>query len=536
MKKMSKRVIALLLATMMLFALVACGSNENENGSVGEREVDENAVVTFGLASAWDVLNPYTSNGGSFAGLIYEKIFDRLVYVDSNFEVHPRAAESWKIDGTKLTINLNKNAKWHDGTPVTAKDWVFTINYAASGDAKLVTHGFCTILEGASASGIENEPGSVAAKAVDDYTLELTLKKEYVESSVALTYLKSMWVIPEHILGKMTAKEISDSDFWSKPVGSGPCIYESQIAGSELTLKTNESYQLGKPGFGKLVFKVVAQSNFANAISAGEVDITYTHMESEVAMSLENKEGIKVQKQSNPTFLQLWGFDNSRVPLKIRNAANIAIDKKVLIDNYYAGAGDQVETLILPGSEYYLDKTDKGQNVEEAKKLVADAIAAGEWSSDKVLEIGVNSDSRKSQAEVMVQWLDAVGIKAKVTMFDSATMWSNMFTKKLDSCMMGLMPTNDPLSIAALYKQTATSYFWIQNPKFGELIEKIEVESDITKRKELVNEFQKLEWEECPVSWICAQYSYAVTSSRLEADPFASDMINNDVWNWKVYK
>ncbi|MGN0340517.1 MAG: ABC transporter substrate-binding protein [Lachnospira sp.] len=535
MKKIFKRLSAVVLAMTMMFTLIACGGSGEGTGS-SERELNEDAVVTFGLASAWDVLNPYTSSGGSFAGLVFEKIFDRLVYVDSNFEVHPRAAESWKIDGNKLTVYLNKNSKWHDGTAVTANDWVFTIQYASSSEAKLISHGFCGILEGTTLGGVETSKDSAAVKALDDYTLELTLKKEYVESSVALTYMKNMWVLPKHILGNLSDQEISDSDFWSNPIGSGPCIYESQIAGSEITLKSNENYQLGKPKFSKLVFKVVAQSNFANAIASGEVDITYTHMESEVAMSLEGTSGIKVQKQTNPTFLQLWGFDNTRVPTSIRNACNLAIDKKVLVDNYYAGAGALTESIILPGSDYYVDKTDKGQNLDKAKKLVDEAIAAGEWSADQVLEIGVNSDSRKSQAEVMVQWLASAGIKAKVTMYDSATMWANMFGKKLDSCMMGIMPTNDPLSMAGLYKSNTTTYFWVQNPGFTELIEKIEVESDSTKRHELVKQFQELEWSECPVSWICAQYSYAVTSDRLEADPFASDMINNDVWNWKVYK
>ena len=48
----------------------------------------------------------------------------------------------------------------------------------------------------------------------------------------------------------------------------------------------------------------------------------------------------------------------------------------------------------------------------------------------------MSNDSRKSQAELIVQWLAEAGIKAKVSSYDASTMWANMMMDKLDSCMM----------------------------------------------------------------------------------------------------
>lgn len=537
MKKM-KKMIALLMTVLMAVSCTACGGGGG-NGSSGSnegKELDTDAVVTFGLASAWDTLNTYSSNGGSFSGLIADKIYDKLVYINENFEIEPRAAKSWEIDGNKITFHLDENCTWHDGEPVTAKDWVFTLQYVSSADITLVSRSFARMVEGTTDGGVELSENSIKAEATDDYTLVLTMKKSYNIESFMMTYARTLMVLPEHILGGMTDKEIMDSDFWESPIGSGPCKYVNQIAGSELTLEAFEDYQLGKPQFDKLVFKVVSTSNFANALMSGEVDITYTHMDTESAMSLEGVDGIKVTKQESPTFLQLMAFNCDSISQNMRQAINLAIDKETIVNNFYAGEGELVETVILPKSDYYVDKEDKGQDIEKAKEYLAAAINAGEWSEDRVFEIGVNSDARKSQAELIIQWLAEVGIKAEVSMYDSATMWANIMQGSLDSCMMGLMPSNDPLSYASWYVPATSKFVHLSNDEFTTLVEAIEVEQDTDTRKEQVKEFIELEYEECPVSWICAQYSFAVTSSRLEADPFASDMINNAVWKWKVYE
>lgn len=539
MRKLFKKITALVLATVMAGSLAACGGggDNNTGGTSNEgKSLDTDAVVTFGLASAWDTLNIYSSNGGSFSTLIADKIFDRLVYVGESFEVEPRGAQSWEIDGNTLTFHLDPNAKWHDGTKVTAQDWVFTLQYVSTSDVALISRGFASKVEGTSAGGIEESENSINVEAADEDTLVIHLKEAYNMDSFMMTYARNLFVLPSHILGELSDEEIMNSDFWENPIGSGPCVYDSQVSGSELTLNAYGDYQLGKPQFDKLVFKVVAASNFANALMSGEIDITYTHMDTDSALSLQGADGITVTKQEQPTFLQLLGFGCTIVPESIRHAVNLAIDKETIVNNFYAGQGELVETVILPGSEYYVDDEGKGQNIEEAKKYLQAAIEAGEWSADRVFEIGVNTDARRSQAELIVQWLEEVGITAKVSMFDSATMWSKLMSNELDSCMMGLMPSNDPLSLAATYVPATSNFFHVDNEDFAALVGQIEVEQDLETRKELVKQFIELEAQEIPISWICAQYSFAVTSSRLEADPFASDMMNNAVWKWKVYE
>ena len=80
--------------------------------------------------------------------LTVDKIYDKLVYIDEEGKVSPRAAKSWTLadDGMSLTIALDENAKWHDGEPVTADDWIWTIEYMVS--PTTAQHGFGKYLRG----------------------------------------------------------------------------------------------------------------------------------------------------------------------------------------------------------------------------------------------------------------------------------------------------------------------------------------------------------------------------------------------------
>jgi peptide/nickel transport system substrate-binding protein len=107
---------------------VHVGTPEN----VGPRPYSE-ATINHGMTSSWDSLNPYDS-GTMYGQWVIDKIFDRLAVTSAGgLIIKPRAADSWEsADGGKAIIfHLNKNSKWHDGVPVTAKDWVFTVNLIA---------------------------------------------------------------------------------------------------------------------------------------------------------------------------------------------------------------------------------------------------------------------------------------------------------------------------------------------------------------------------------------------------------------------
>ena len=115
------KILALCLALCLALGLAACGTPGGDDGTA-----DAPVNVSYGLSNAWDSLMPYYSvSGSNYSRLIYDKIYDRLAYVQPDGTCLPRAAESWESadDGMAIVFHLDKDAAFHDGTPVTAESW-----------------------------------------------------------------------------------------------------------------------------------------------------------------------------------------------------------------------------------------------------------------------------------------------------------------------------------------------------------------------------------------------------------------------------
>ena len=526
-------------------ALAGCSSSSDSSGSSDdadseeeevEVEADLDATVTFAITTAWESFNPYICST-SYSYLVADKIFDRPCYVNDDYVSEPRAASSWEIeDETKLVFHLDEGATWHDGEPVTADDWVFTLQTISSSEVTAVSRSFCRYLEGCSVAGIEESEGSVAVEARDDYTVVCTMNKAYSLDSFMLCWAPSLYILPEHVFEGMTPAEVFASDHWESPIGSGPFAFDSMVSGSSITLTSFEDYQLGQPQFAQLVFQVLAASNFANSIMAGEVDLTYTHIDVDDALALEGQDGISIVRNDLPTFYQVLSYNHNTMSQNMRKAVNYGIDKATLVEEYYNGDAELVETIVMPTTDYYKGNS-VTRDVETAASYLQAAIDAGEWEEGQVFELGVNTDSREKQGALIAQNLEEIGLTCNVTMYDSSTMWSYLSDGTIQGCLMGLMPTTDILSSRAYFESMYKDvlYFHIGYDVFDELIEGLETATDEDTKKDLIEQFQDAEADLVPFSWICAQYSYAATSTRLgNADPFASDVLNNATWKWTV--
>ena len=153
MKKSKRQILSLMAAAVMATGMLAgCSSGEETTATTaagtettaaadstaaeGDTQASEgtedysDVVITYGMTSAWDTINPYGSSSGSiYQQLAVDKIYDRLAFIEeAGSDVTPRGAASWESadDGMAAIFHLDENAKWHDGEPVTAQDWVFT--------------------------------------------------------------------------------------------------------------------------------------------------------------------------------------------------------------------------------------------------------------------------------------------------------------------------------------------------------------------------------------------------------------------------
>jgi peptide/nickel transport system substrate-binding protein len=488
------------------------------------------AVVNAGINTAWDTLNPYDSASGSTqTQIIWDKIYDRLAFSSQGGAViRPRAADSWEgADGGKAVIfHLNKNAKWHDGVPVTARDWVFTVNLISNKDLTLNGSGYFRFLTGTDSAGKALSPGSVGVQAVDDYTLKFTLKDVTLPESFLVLYNRNFYVLPEHILSAVPVSGIKTADLWKKPIGSGPNVFVSEIVGSQIIFKSNDAYHLGRPGYGELHYTVIASANLLSSFIAGDLD--YTNGISVDESTIAKASGFTVvNSKAQNGFTEIILNNTNISDPRIRQALHYALDKNVLSQVSTQGLGKPSFSSVLPSSEYYNNSLTISRDVAKAKSLLA---AAG--YNGKEYTIAIGQSRAELFAVVQQQWAE-VGIKTKIIVVDVATMFTGLTEGKYDIGVSGHTATAEPLWFANQFSAVSANYFGVTDPVYDAKADEIRATLDTAKRKQLILDYQAFIADRTPFIPLWHSGSlFAQSKTVKNIDQDAYGLCNENTWEW----
>lgn len=531
-KRKGKVIISMIAAAVLTTAfLTGCGSSA---GKVS-KPAAAGDVITYGLTSAWDSINPYGSSTGSiYQNLVSDKLYDRLAFIEeAGTGVTPRGAKSWESadHGMSAVFHLDEQAKWHDGEPVTAKDWVYTAKLITNPDFDFGLKSEFSSWAGTTDGGVAESAEGPKVEALGDYTLKMTFKSVTPVEDWLLLHNKFYYVLPEHLLKDTPPGDMKTSDFWKAPIGSGPCTFISELSGSQLELGSFAQYHLGAPKFGKLILKVVAPTNTITSVSTGELDGFFQPPSVDDAMAAESL-GLKVVKSASPTSVVVFLINNQNVPDKrVRQAMSDAIDKDLLIKQQLQGQGVASATCIIPGSKYDNGKTWK-RDVEHARKLLAEAG----WDSNKKLKMAVTS-ARESMAAVIQQNLAEAGIQIEVQTVELATMFSGLQDGTYDLGICGTTAMDYPLWMAGYYDNKNATYGQITDPQYAKLQDAIAGELDGTKKKELVNQYQDLLTDEMPLVILYHGYNFSVSTDHFKGyNGFEGAVNNQAVWKWYIEK
>lgn len=528
-----RKILRKTLALISVLALTVCmftGCSSKPSDSRSEGEDYSSKVVTYGLTSTWSSLNPYVTTS-SYAALVQDKIFDKLFFITAGGEsIEPRNAESWVLDGNTVTISLNKNAKWHDGQSVTAKDWVYTINLLTNPEVNYVSRSSMNVFAGTDDTGVAT--GTVGAEAKDDYTLVLTFKSKYTDTTFANMVenkFKQLEVLPEHILGSIPAAEVFDNEYWSAPIGSGPCIFESEIVDSTVTMKTNQDYYLGAPKFGKLVMMVVSAANVITSVEANELDYSFAFLSVDNYLAAE-AEGLEVKVSEKADKINMLMINNETISdNRIRQAIQYAIDKKSMVDNVMLGNAVVAESYFVPFSKYLNTSLPTGRDVEKAKALLAEA---GVTNPTYTLE--VPSGYRTQLANMIKQDCAEAGITINIVNADASTMFADAEDGKCDMMIMADATANS-VTAGEWYYSTENYYCHISDTTYDEKMAAMKAATDETELTALAKDFQQYCFEQSSIVPLFYQYNFALTSERLtNITPFDTQMFNDKVWEWEV--
>lgn len=277
-------------------------------------------------------LNPALDNGQSstewgfllFSYLVKYDTSGRLVG-DVATAVPSIANGGISRDGRTVTYHLRRNVRWADGTPLTARDCVWSID-AIRNPANNVQsrHGYDRI---------------VSARAPDDHTLVLHLKQPFAPLLTLVLAPQGFPILPEHLLGKYP--DFNRLPFGQKPIGSGPYVVDRWVRGDRVVMHANPYYFGGRPKIERLTIRFVPDAQTAlNLLQTHEVQGYFNAQDFSQYPQLQALSGYRTM--ASPVAGVGAIIFNTQDPVtadpRVRHALAQAIDVKSVVAKAYRGA------------------------------------------------------------------------------------------------------------------------------------------------------------------------------------------------------
>lgn len=464
-----------------------------------------------------EYVNPLNAGGGYHW---FNKIFSHLVTYNVEYtEIIPDLAESWSISDDSLTwtFNLRKGVTWHDGSPFTAEDVIFSIELCVDPNTTCWQAGPLAVIAGAQAY-IDGDADTISGLvAVDETTLEITTDGP---TAPLLDVLAETWIVHKASMQDIPRDQIDKSDYWrTNPVGTGPFKFSQYVEGQYIETVRFDNYWRGAPKLDKLIrreFKDPATALLA--FDAGEIDFTYLTAD-EVERESQNANAVIHPGPSqvdnaltlNPAFNPLFGEP------KFRQAILYAIDRKSIIESIYKGAAEPVPCLYGNPLYYPADIEQYDYNPEKARELLAELGVDPASLGTIILDTYYNDQLSADVMTVMQANLADIGINVDLMPLDGAA-WSSRYYDQRDSQMSFIGGANgaDPnRAVQYFYSTSPGNTYKYANPELDRLLDEGRQEMDPAARTAIYQEACRVLGQDQPWIFLWQTVRYGIVSTRV---------------------
>ena len=467
-------------------------------------------------------LNPILDYYNSADRDVDELIFSSLIKYDEKGLPQGDLAADWGIsyDGLSYNFDLNPDATWHDGTPVTSADIAFTIDLMRSGESVLP-------------DDLKEFWNTIQVIPLGDQAIQFRLPEAF---SPFMDYL-SFGILPKHLLGDLSYQEILNSSFNLEPVGSGPYQYERMITESGaikgVILKANNSYYGGEPLISQIVFMyfndpAVAYTAYTEGTIQGINEVSddilsevlsnpnlsmYSAVKPEVSMVLLNLSNNKVKylQDENVRKALLHSIDRRRMIDSVLSGQAVISNMPLIPSNwaFYNGIQnfdyDKQKAVQYFGEAGFTLDTNSSTLVDENGTVLKIQLAYPDDETHAAIAQTIQADWQKMGVQV-----ELVAVQYDVLILDYLQPLT--YQAALIDLNFDRSPDPDPYPFWDQSQQSnGENYSQWENAVVSEYIEEARVSVDQEERAKLYRNFQVMFQDELPALPLYYPiYNYAV--------------------------
>lgn len=504
-------------------------------------------VVT---SSEPDVLLPQlsTQNVGREIG---EQLFDKLADIGRELNTFgdrgfvPVLARAWRFeDSLTISFALHPEARWHDGTPVTARDVVFTFDV------------YRDTLVNAPGRPRLDRVASVTAR--DSLTAVFRFREVYPEQFFDAVY--HLWILPRHLLDSIPRARLASHPFGREPVGSGPFRFVRWQAAEFVELAADSAYYRGRPGLRRVLWRFTPNPATAfTQLLAGDADILQViPPRPEDLARVDSAQGLRAVPYAIPVYTYV-GF-NLRDPANpgqphplfgtrdLRRALSMAVDQEAVVRAVFGGLADVPVGPVPRAQGIWSDTIARIQFDSAGAGQLLDRLGWRDRDGDGIRERGgqrltfelmvpSSSAGRVRSAQVIQEQLRRVGVAMEVAEMEFNAMLNRAGSGRFDAVFGGRQEDPSPRSLVEAWTRAGfagANYSRYDNPEVSRLIRAASRTGDADSARAQWHRALAHINADAPAIWVYEPKVHAGVHRRIENVSIRPDMWCATLWTWRV--
>jgi peptide/nickel transport system substrate-binding protein len=445
--------------------------------------------ISVGMVLEPPNLDPTSGAAAAIREVTYSNIFEGLTRFGPDGSVLPGLAHAWDLsdDGLTYTFHLREGVQFHDGTPFSAEDVVFSLDRARAEDSTNAQKQLFAAIE--------------TVTALDPLTVEVTLSQPQGAFLFNMAWGDAVIMSPASVASNAT-----------NPVGTGAFRFVRWVQGDRLELERNPDYWGEAPALERATFRFISDPSAAfAAMMAGDVDAfpNFPAPESLAQFQADPRFNVIVGSTEGETILSMNHQNPALADIRVRQAISHAINRQDIIDGAMFGYGTPIGSHFAPHHPDYLDLTaNSPHDPDAARALLAEA---GQEGLTLRLMLPPPTYARRG-GEIVAAQLRAVGIATEITNLEWAQWLEQVF--RGHDFDLTIISHTEPMDIGIYARDNY--YFQYDSADMKTIMAELEVTSDPEARTALLHAAQRHIAEDFVVAFLFQLAKTGVANADIE--------------------